>query len=662
MMHILAGVALFSVTSLAALLLGQWLLSHLKESCSAGERLLFAWVSGILLIAYAIAIIAWSFGTGRWELLIPVALAALYGCRHIRGTAQALVELARGAGRALVRSRERAVYGLLAAFVLLSFLGALTPVDDRDWDGASEHLAQAKAYVRDGSFHPLWYDHHSEFPAVVQMLFTLALSWGTIAGAKLFHWAFGMAALAAAFLIARRHLHPRAGPWAALVLASTPAFSWLTGVAYVDLGEVAFGLLALAAVLRWRETQTGDWAAFAGLMAAGAMTVKMQGIPTFGVLALAMAVIAFRRRQIGHLLVYVGVAGVIACPWYIKSWVVTGNPVYPFAYSVFGGKQWSAEQAKAYDEHQLGFGVGKRPAEDELARMGPLAKRFVGPRAPLNLLLAPINLTFQPWAFTTNMGRIQSILFESTGPLYLALLPLFWLVGRRRRDDEGEPPGARRTATLVLGLFLVLWLWWLWSMQLGRYLLPSIALIVPVLGWLVVRCEDSRMLRGAVRATVWTWGLLGLLGLYLVTRGGLPVVFGAESERDHLTRDCAVYAPSQFINEAPQPGGVITYGEPRIFYLDRPAMWGDPGHHRLIDYANIKTPEQLAAAYRSLGLRYILINPQFFPDLFSGPDDLRRCLRQGLETGVFVELPFVRPNEPWPRRNDYLVLEVAGSK
>jgi hypothetical protein len=714
-MHVLTGIALFLCTSAAATLLGDALLVRDRVRQRSAGDLVFAWAAGMLAVAYAIAAVGLAGYMRAPVLLGVVALAGLLGTRRAAPLARVSASLVRRGFSALVRSPQRAVYWLLAAFLALTFLAALTPPDDRDWDGTSEHLVQAKAYVRDGLYHPLWYDHHSHFPAAIQMLFSLGLSCGSVSGAKLFHWGYGVIALAAAFLIARRHLHVRAGPWAALILLSTPAFSWLTSVAYVDLGVAAYGLLALLGFLEWRhgllplpnpvgaqfiapavggaqaspplqtqgamnraptrgkkgETANGAAAvpiavdsAFSvqrsafpflpALMAAGAMAVKMQGIALFGVLLAAFAWESLRRRTLRPVVAFGVMAGLIACPWYIKSWITTGNPVYPFAYSIFGGVQWSAEQARDYSRQQIAFGIGTLPSDAELAKMGPLQRRFVGPRTPLHLLLAPINLTFQPWAFTTNMGKLQSILFESTGPLYLALLPLFWFI--RRKTSSGKP-GARTVAALILWLFLILWVWWLWSMQLGRYLLPSIALITPVLGYAVAMAgdeEEGALVGSVVRCTVWAWGLLGLLGLYLVVSSALPVVFGTMSEDEYLSRACAVYTPSRFINDTTPPDAKIaTYGEPRIYYIDRAAMWADPGHHRLIDYPNIKTPEQLIAAYRALGITHVLINPVFFPDPFTGQDDLHRCLREGLDKGLLTV-------DHWFNRGpkDYILLEV----
>jgi hypothetical protein len=61
-----------------------------------------------------------------------------------------------------------------------------------------------------------------------------------------------------------------------------------------------------------------------------------------------------------------------------------------------------------------------------------------------------------------------------------------------------------------------------------------------------------------------------------------------------------------------QPGDqVIVYGEPRLFYLDRPYLWGDPGYHHLLVYDKMKTADDLIAGYRSLGIDYVLLNLTF---------------------------------------------------
>ena len=226
------------------------------------------------------------------SLLVALLLAGLFGGRLLAST---LRELGGDMRRAFLASPARLLYWFLLIWALTKLVSAVSLPAGLDWDGLAEHLAMAKKWVEAGRIYPLWYDHHSQFPATLQMLYALALLFRGQVAAKLFHFGFGLMALGAVFELTRRHIRPPAAPWAAAILASTPAFSWLMGVAYVDLAVVAYVLLAAHFFLEWVSAGTLQAAALSGILAGGAMAVKMQGIPYFGALLAVALYIAWRR-------------------------------------------------------------------------------------------------------------------------------------------------------------------------------------------------------------------------------------------------------------------------------------------------------------------------------------------------------------------------------
>ena len=92
------------------------------------------------------------------------------------------------------------------------------------------------------------------------------------------------------------------------------------------------------------------------------------------------------------------------------------------------------------------------------------------------------------------------------------------------------------------------------------------------------------------------------------------------------------FALWQWINEnLPRNAKIITYGEPRGFYLDREYLWGDPGHHTLIPYQSLRSPEDLIEHWTRLGVTHVLINQTYFPLEQEG--GLPALMRQGIQTG-----------------------------
>ncbi len=613
-------------------------------------RLILFVALGYLILAYLLLALALLGLLQAPAVLALLGILLLVGLPGLRPLTRTLGELGGDIRRAFVSSPARLLYWFLLLWALTRLVSALAPPAGLDWDGLAEHLAMAKEWVEAGRIVPLWYDHHSHFPATLQMLYALALLFCGPVAAKLFHFAFGIIALAAVFELTRRHICSRAAPWAAAVLATTPVFSWLMGVAYVDLAVLAYVLLAVHFFLEWVSARTLQAAALSGVLAGAAMAVKMQGIPYFGVLLLVGLYVAWRRRaQETHtwrpVIAFALLAVLVASPWYIKSWVVTGNPVYPFAYGLFGGKQWSAQQAQWYQRHQLEFGVGELPSQEALDALPWYQRTFVGPRQPLRLLLAPFNLTFRPIPFTVPISPLAVVMCHSIGPLYLIFVPVLLLLSDR-------PP---KLKTLLI-LFALLWVWWLYSMQLTRYLLPTLALLAPAAGYAIHRWTQHKgILRGTTLAVVATWLAIILLIKAISVYTALPVVAGTVNREQYLGSSLTPYPVISYINSHTPPGAkVISYGEPRLFYLERDYLWGDPVYHRMIIYDTMKGPADLLAAYNRLGITHILYRPDLLNRLSADKEPVAPLLWAALEEG-YLE-PLLSPFAPGP----YQLFEITG--
>ena len=498
----------------------------------------------------------------------------------------------------------------------------------------------------------------------MQMLYALGLLFHSISAAKLFHWFHGILALLAAALVARRFMHRSAGAWAAVVLATMPLFLLLAGVSYVDLGVAAYALIALLAFLHWQRTRRAGDLVLAGLLAGCCATVKTQGLTIYGVLMLgALVLVVLGRKQalrhpsgevgsrtdprrgagVGWWLVAASAGMLICLPWFVRSYINTGNPVYPFAYGVFGGKHWSADRAQAYQRTQLEFGLGELPPQTEIDRLPRLQRLFVGPREPWKWLAGPFGLTFLPWEYEVFLGKLQNILMTSIGPLWLAFLAVLLVI-----------PNKPRAVKISLWLFLPLWLWWFVSMQLARYLVPSLALLAPAAGYAIFRgLRGGLIARRATTGAVSVWCVIALGIGVLMARPCLPVVLGLQSRDDYLSRSLDVYPVSKYIaDNLPPDARVATYGEVRCFYFSRDCFWAESGHSDFFDYAAMRGPEYLVRRYRELGVTHVLLNERYLPGLWNSPETTVKLLREAMDKGLLVPVEGFQPSR------GYLLLEV----
>ncbi|MCC6729683.1 MAG: hypothetical protein IT208_10135 [Chthonomonadales bacterium] len=536
--------------------------------------------------------------------------------------------------RALRMAAITALAGLSAAALIACWL----PPGAHEWDSLSYHLAAPKLYIAAGRIHFLPTMHQSNFPFATQMLYTLALLLDGTMLANLLHFAFyGLCVLGLA-LPGLSVLGPRRGLVAALVFASAPIVLWESGIAYIDVAEAAFVLLAALSALEAAGERVVRQAALAGILMGFALAVKTLALVPAALLAL---VLAGRRVRASAVAAYLLCAAVVGSPFYLKTLAYTGNPVYPFYYGLFGGRNWNAELAEAYEGEHRAFGLDARlavPGDD----LGAVKKPYERPSATdrlRNLLLAPFALVSVPRLFH-NYNDASPL--THLGFLFVALPPLLPLFGR-------ASPAARWLALVAL-----LWLtFWSLTMQYTRYLIPWLPLVAIVAAEGLARAAAARRwLLGAAAAAAALQ--VGIAAIVIVPRSAeaLTVALSPPARTAYLTRQVNVYEAEEWIDaHAPEGAGVVLYEETRGFFLDRPYLWGNSLHSLYIPYGRFASGADMAAWFLARGYHYALVNLQFAGVIASDEDRVR--LRNALATGDLLPLllewysPDRRTGERW---------------
>jgi hypothetical protein len=269
--------------------------------------------------------------------------------------------------RGLRAAAARQPFGAAALLFLLAplavaFLLALCPPTISDEVGY--HLTGPKRWLQAGALCYVPTLMHLHTPVGMHMLYTLTLALGTDTAARLFHFVVGLAAVAAVLALSRR----LAGSWAlgvpvvAFLLfwcgpnAGLTEMSW----AFVDLGLVLYVACALLAYSLWRGPLAGGdaegvgWWRVAALCAGLTATVKLTGIFVGLTLAAAAAYAVRRERGAGGSPLRSGVLFFLLAllpllPWSLRSFLLTGNPVYPALASVVPTRDWSPALSHAFD-------------------------------------------------------------------------------------------------------------------------------------------------------------------------------------------------------------------------------------------------------------------------------------------------------------------------
>jgi len=574
------------------------------------EEIVFAVPVGMGVIAYLVLALGLLGALRLWPVVgLLVALAAL----SIREVGRLLLAV----GRRLCGPRRRApgrvwvVAAFLLVMALLTLLGALAPAGQNDWDGLSYHLAAPKIYLQEGRIVYLPWMSHSNFPFTPEMLYTLGLLLEGQRLAKLFNWLAGVLLLAAVAQLGALAGPRRAGIAAAAILAATPIVAWEATTAGNDLTVTLYTALALLAFVRWARTDRRGWLWACGIACGLALGTKPTSLVVLAFLCAAAAWQVGRRRGWRPALGAAAGLALLACaigaPWYIKSAVWTGNPVYPFFYGVFGGKHFSAEAARLYRAEQLSFGMGHG--------LGAF-------------LLHPWNLTVHPQQFFNFPDK--PLAYVSIGPLYLAFVPLLALAGR--------PSGTTRFLLAFAAAFAVGW--FLLSQHI-RYFIPLLPAAAVLAG--VAAAAAARVARWA---RVLVAGLLCVAGLaavgiaLLVVVPGAPAAAGIETDDACLARTLDIYPVVRYVNTMlPRDARVLTLGETRGFYFDRAYMWGDPGQHEIIPYDAYQSADELVDDLAGRGFTHVLMGLGFVRGLQDDSTPLARLFNDAIKTGRLEPVP-----------------------
>ncbi|MEN6356320.1 MAG: glycosyltransferase family 39 protein [Armatimonadota bacterium] len=512
--------------------------------------------------------------------------------------------------RAFVLScfRDRQFSGTVSIIILVIIavavlIPALAPPSMSDWDSLAYHLSVPKLFLHHGGMYYISFMSHSNFPMLIETLYTLPLKFDSPAAAKMITYLTAVLLVASIMTLARKHFNAKAAPLAAIAFAGMPIVMWLAETAYIDLATALYTVLAVHLLLNYLDQPERQYLIGSAVAAGFAASTKMTGLVTIPLILAWLLTDRFfsRDRNSGVVglkqgLVFVVIALIVCSPWYIKSIIYTGNPVYPFFYSIFGGREWNAMLAHNYSTQQSLFGMGHNLTA---------------------FLMLPYNLTFYSEKFYDTPGLF-------VGPIFLVGLPVLLLAKYRSRKLIG-----------LAFFFLVFLITWFALTHQSRYLVPGFAILAILIAALSYNDERLRISRFALWTVFILTAIFGILTLYPAVTNAVPVVLGRESRDEYLSRTLDIYPADQWINEnLPGSAKIALFGDTRGFYLDRAYVWADPGHNSEFT-RNYASSEELVRYLKSRGVTHVMINYRFFPKRGKGTQAIYDAIDKGLFEQIF---------------------------
>jgi hypothetical protein len=479
--------------------------------------------------------------------------------------------------------------------------GLIWPEEANGYDVLEYHLQAPREYFENGRIAFLPHNVYSAFPQQVETLYLLLmhLRGGAHAAAvpsQLLHAALGVLAVLA---VAAWSAPGRARTLAVLLVGGLPWLAYLGCLAYVENAMLFFVAVAVgmtleslrdARVCAARGASAVGWCA--GLAAGCKYTaVGLVVVPI--AVAWLLTTTARTRTRLGRVANYAVCAAAAFAPWALRNAALTGNPVYPFAYSVLDGADWSAEQAEQWTRgHRLppedagivgraivgireilGLDLGERGALPALR-----ASLFGAPLIPLAIFAAVrlrrertaafcmllAGLMLLVWAAATHMpGRFVV-------PLAIPLAYLGAALARARENDGEHPRG--RSGPLAAALIALTGIGTVWN---GAWLVTQLAshaqhwqrhTNVP-LTWMIGRTDIQVEVNPVNAATppdanVWIVGDAAVF--YVARRMHYTVVFSRDPWLDAQPQAAVSPGPA----EAPMPA-IERQAEAAVAWLRR---------------------------------------------------------------------------------------------
>jgi hypothetical protein len=476
-------------------------------------------------------------------------------------------------------------FGRALAFGIVTLLfftltTALAP--PMKWDALVYHLTLPRLYLNAGK---VFYVPDIMFwgmPQLVEMLNTWSMGLAGTEAAVVLGWMGGVLAFIGILGLVGEHLGTLAA-WvsvASLLSGYTVATSLAWG--YTDWFTFLFGWGFLVALYIWRLDMKPRFLILMGAFAGFALGTKYTAGVLLLVGALTILWYGWSKFRVIQLFYYVLQFGfwvfLFSSPWWVKNFIATGNPLYPFLVPAAG---MSAFRLDWYVNNSL-WGDWR------------------------DVILLPLRATFS--GFDYGPGYNASI-----GPLMIGLGGLFWLGWRFRSKDQQKMIG---TAALVALPGILVWSiagrfsGYLLQTRLYFAVFPAIVLLTGA-GFLVFEDHNLPDLRinfiaSALVSVALAFNLIQV-GVFTLKQGAPQALLSLRTKEEYLGDNLGWFVPTMDgVRSLPAGSRVLMIWESRSFYC-APKCFPDEILDRWLRDLDVQEdPAKVLALWRQAGFSHLL--------------------------------------------------------
>jgi hypothetical protein len=465
----------------------------------------------------------------------------------------------------------------------------LTMVPTTAWDALTYHYPLPMEWLKNGGFKFDPINAYSELPMSSEMLFCFAFGLGGISDAGLgighltanhLTWAAGLLSILA-FISIGRYLGAEKNSgsggnriWNSFTpgLIASVAFLSLPIVyveemegGYIENFIVFLSITSLIALLNFRENKSGQLVLLIGILSGGLLASKHSNLLLCAILLLILIVwIITSREQKNwkYLISAICFAIIIPLPWYLKSYIHTGDPAWPMLTKLINPNAqvpdimyWSNPNV---DRSVFGFIT------------------YI-PRLTFDVSLVQFGFRLLNWYFLPLLPfaiywSIRSKKARPVGLVVWFLILMIYLLA----------PGEPRYMLAVWGVFIALGAWPLLYLfkKIPDFLL--ILLIIPIAFSLTDRTKEIN--------------------------NRIPTIIGKASVNDYFERSYDIWPMIKYINEETEPDAKIVLVDPRVMYVQRDyVIWYPFPTPPTQGWGEIET-SSLYRKWLDLGVHYLMFS------------------------------------------------------
>jgi hypothetical protein len=540
------------------------------------ERMGLGLALGIPILSIATLAISNTLGTGLFPLALFLTSLGLFFRKSMVSWLRHLGQI-----KSVFAGQYVNAIAVMATLIFLLHLGvALAP--PTMFDALVYHFTLPQAYIQTGQFQYIPDNMFWGMPENMEMLYLLAMRFAGPESAALVTLLIGLITVTGM----AGHLAERFGKiaaWtavAALLAGETLTIALSSG--YVEWSIILFGWAALVALERWFELQERKLLVLAGILCGAALGTKYTaGIVLLGCLAGLIFIPSSQtwKQRLFNVFVVGGFAFLVSLPWWIKNFVFTGNPFYPFFFPA-----GAMNELRLYHYQQVPIFGNWR-----------------------SVVLLPWQATI--WGVEARDGFSASI-----GAILIGLSPLAWIGWKSRTEAQ--------KSSIKVALFVTLVGFAIWAVgsrfsglliqsRLFFGIFPAWALLAGVGMDSIwnLRAMNIRFGRvaGALVLLMFSFNLFATWTGF-IARNPLAYVIRQEEEQTYLSRNLGAYASAvEAIRDLPAESRVLMLWEARGL-----GCWPKCDADEVIDrwYEEVRTqqtPERILTAWQEQGYTHVML-------------------------------------------------------